>query len=373
MASSQVLDIDALLAPIPGEHPAGEELRYLGTYDAIEEARREELPIEDDSPWRRPVKIANWPEVFDLATTTLATRSKDLQLAAWLTEALVKLHGFAGLRDGFLLLQGLLEDFWAELYPTMGDGELASRRAPFEWLNDVLPLYLKATAVTDAPGSVNYTFLDWEDSRRVDNLKLRNQEAFEAAIAEGKITGADFARAVAVTGPIFYEALYAELGQCREAYTRLDQTLDAKFGRAAAPSLQELKKTLEDCWTLLERLVPERLEENREAPDKGEEPRQDSNARLEHDRPRTPAASPADSLPLAPRDRADAYRRLEAVAAYFRRTEPQSPVPYAIELALRWGEMSLEEWLREVIKVGDVFNAVLERLGVQPNEENSGS
>ena len=117
MSSSQVLDIDALLAPIPGQHPAGEDLRYLGTYDAIEEARREELPIEDDSPWQRPVKIANWPEVFDLATTALATRSKDLQLAAWLTEALVKLHGFAGLREGFLLLQGLLEELLGDALP----------------------------------------------------------------------------------------------------------------------------------------------------------------------------------------------------------------------------------------------------------------
>jgi type VI secretion system protein ImpA len=373
MSSSQVLDIDALLAPIPGQHPAGEELRYLGTYDAIEEARREELPIEDGSLWQRPVKMANWPEVFNLATTALATRSKDLQLAVWLTEALVKLHGFAGLREGFLLLQGLLEDFWAELYPTMLDGGLEWRRAPFEWLNDVLPVSLKATAVTDAPGGVNYTFLDWEDSRRVDNLKLGNQAAFEAAIAEGKITGADFAKAVAVTGPIFYEALWTDLVQCREAYTQLDQTLDTKFGRDAAPSLQGLKKALEDCWTLLERLVPEHLEENREAPDKEEESRQDSSASLEHDRSRTQAVPPTQFLPLAPRDRADAYRRLEAVAAYFRRTEPQSPVPYAIELALRWGQMSLEEWLREVIKVGDVFNAVLERLGVPPTEENSDS
>ena len=45
----------------------------------------------------------------------------------------------------------------------MRDGELEFRRAPFEWLNDVLPLSIKATTVTDAPGSVNYTFLDWED------------------------------------------------------------------------------------------------------------------------------------------------------------------------------------------------------------------
>jgi hypothetical protein len=42
---------------------------------------------------------------------------------------------------------------------------------------------------------------------------------------------------------------------------------------------------------------------------------------------------------IDPQSRADALRRLAAVAAYFRRTEPHSPVSYLVQRAVRWGEM----------------------------------
>ena len=45
MPSPPILDIEALLAPIPGENPAGKDVRYDGTHDAIKEARR----ADDDS------------------------------------------------------------------------------------------------------------------------------------------------------------------------------------------------------------------------------------------------------------------------------------------------------------------------------------
>ena len=71
------------------------------------------------------------------------------------------------------------------------------------------------------------------------------------------------------------------------------------------------------------------------------------------------------NLPLEPQSRADALRRLEAVAAYFRRTEPHSPVAYLVERAVRWGAMPLEEWLREIIKSDDVLGSVKEHLGIK--------
>jgi type VI secretion system protein ImpA len=88
MPSSQNLDLEALLAPIPGENPAGRSLRYEGTYDAIQEARRadDDLP---QGPWQRARKVADWAGVIQLASEALSTKSKDLQIAAWLVEALV--------------------------------------------------------------------------------------------------------------------------------------------------------------------------------------------------------------------------------------------------------------------------------------------
>jgi type VI secretion system protein ImpA len=67
---------------------------------------------------------------------------------------------------------------------------------------------------------------------------------------------------------------------------------------------------------------------------------------------------------MMPVDRADALRRLGAVAEFFHRTEPPSPVAYLVQRAARWGEMPLEEWLQEVIKSDDVLGKVRETLGL---------
>src|SRR5262249_3158953 len=123
MASSAVVDLNALLAPISGENLAGESVRYTGIYDAIQEARRadDELPMGD---WKREAKSADWLTVIKLSTEVLVTKSKDLQLAAWLTEALVRRHGFGGLGEGLRTLRGLQENFWDGLYPKVEDGDV---------------------------------------------------------------------------------------------------------------------------------------------------------------------------------------------------------------------------------------------------------
>ena len=84
---------DDLLNPVPGENPCGENLRYAAVYDKIKEARRE----DDDVPqgdWQYERKTADYPLVVKLAGEVLATKSKDLQIAVWLTEALMKTESF---------------------------------------------------------------------------------------------------------------------------------------------------------------------------------------------------------------------------------------------------------------------------------------
>ncbi|MBP1624759.1 MAG: ImpA domain protein, partial [Acidobacteria bacterium] len=90
---------DDLLNPISGENPGGESVRYAPIYDRIKEARRE----DDDAPqgeWQRERKTADHALIIKLAGEALATKSKDLQLAVWLTESLLKTESFAGLRLG---------------------------------------------------------------------------------------------------------------------------------------------------------------------------------------------------------------------------------------------------------------------------------
>ncbi|HAF22372.1 MAG TPA: hypothetical protein DCK93_05575, partial [Blastocatellia bacterium] len=110
-APPAVVDVEALLAPIPGDNPVGENLQYSGLYDEIREARRSDDNLEQGD-WQHEVKTAGWPKVVELATGALATRTKDLQVCAWLVEALVELYGFAGMRDGLKVMRGLHEQYW---------------------------------------------------------------------------------------------------------------------------------------------------------------------------------------------------------------------------------------------------------------------
>ena len=117
-----MIDTTAILNPFEGENSAGENLRYSQTYDAIAEARREDDVFEVASDAER--KIADWPSVHALAIEALTTKSKDIQLAVWLMEALIHMEGFPGLNAGLEVLIGLLENFWENAYPEIEDDDL---------------------------------------------------------------------------------------------------------------------------------------------------------------------------------------------------------------------------------------------------------
>lgn len=369
MSSPQILDLATLLAPIPGDHPAGESLFYTDTYDAIKEARRADDTLEQGE-WQRDLKTADWPAVMTLTTDVLATRSKDLQIASWLAEALVQRHHFAGLRDGLRLLYGLHAHFWAGLYPEVEDGDLETRVVVLECLNRVLPPVIRHTPVTQGEG---YSWRHWQESRQVDNLGRQNQEAQAAAVADGKITGEQFDKSVAATSRAYYETLLADVCESREAYQQLEQVLDETFGRQA-PSLLDIRQAIEECRSLLESIVQQKreLEPDPEPVAVNSADAADLLAAraVAAEAPGGPpargTATPARGaqVSLEPADRADALVRLTAVAAYFRRAEPQSPAIYLIERAVRWVQMPLETWLQAVIRDDSVLTALRDTLGL---------
>jgi len=358
MPSPEILDFASLLAPIPGDNPGGESVRYAGVYDAIQEARREEDDSEQGE-WKRETKKANWPAVISQASETLSTRSKDLQVAAWLAEAVMKRHGFPGLRDGLRLMRELQERFWDSLYPEVEDGDLEYRAAPFWWLNEKLPLAVRNIPLIRTP-EVEYALVHWDESRALDKLARTDANAHAAAVAEGKVTTEKLNAAAMAPPRSYYEALFVDLNETFDECTKLQQVADEKFGREA-PSLLGLKKTIDECRTSIEPVLKKKRELE---PD----PALDAAA----GQPASAAAAGDGSarrvgggLPAEPVDRADALQRLAVVAEYFRRTEPHSPVAYLVQRAVRWGQMPLEQWLQDVIGDNNVLNLVRETLGLK--------
>jgi type VI secretion system protein ImpA len=264
----RVIDIDAILAPIPGDNPAGEDLRYNSVYDEIKEARRTEDAL-DRGDWQSAVKRADWDRVIKVSVETLTGKTKDLQIAAWLLEALIKTEGFEGLYTGLAIVNGLLRDFWEHVYPEIEEGDLDFRAAPVAFINDKLWLCIKEIPLTDAAVTPGYSWLKWQESREVgyesdtlnpygdvdEDKKKRRQEL----IAEGKLTAEEFDSSVALSSKAYYRPLAESLGACREEFKRLDQIVDEKFGREA-PRLAEFGKSLGDCEYVVTRILKEKKE-----------------------------------------------------------------------------------------------------------------
>jgi len=358
MPSPEVLDFEALLKPVAGDKAAGESLRYEGVYDAIQEARREDdvLPMGE---WQREAKTADWRMVINLGSEAISTKSKDLQIAAWMVEALVKRNGVAGLRDGLRLLRELQENFWEGLFPEVEDGDLEFRGGPLNWLNEKLPASIRVIALTD--GNVPYGWNHWDESRKVDNLGRQNPEAMQAAIAEGKITGDQFDKAVDSTQRAFYEVLFDDLNQTKEQLAQLETTVDQKFGRNS-PSLIKVRNAIDDYYGVINAIVKKKREQDPSYRAASEDVSEAQSALTSGNN------SVGISWAGEPRSREEAFQRLIVLAAYLKRVEPQHPVSYLLERAVRWTKMPLDQWLGEVISNQDVLNDLRDTLGIKDRD-----
>jgi type VI secretion system protein ImpA len=259
MASGETIDLRALLSPIPGDDPSGQDLSYAPEYDIIREARREDPSDLPMGEWKRDPKVADWAKVIRTSTACLSGKTKDLQIAAWLTEALTKVEDFAGLRDGLRLMLGIQRRYWETYYPRIDDGDLESREGPFLLLNDprVLPRIVRSVPLTDA--EERYDFLRYEESRKVDNQIRNDPESQKKLLAEGKITGEKFDKQVAQTPRRFYETIVADLRLSQLALNAFEADTDERFGRDA-PSLINLREALADCHRLLETILKQKRE-----------------------------------------------------------------------------------------------------------------
>jgi type VI secretion system protein ImpA len=235
---------DDLLEPIAGANPSGKNLKYDPVFDAIREARREDLDIAQGD-WKVSLKTADWAQVIKLAGEALAKRSKDLQIAGWLIDAHVRREGFGILAPAFVLLQGMLEQFWDTLYPELEDGDTELRSTPLEWLGSKLPDAIVLVPITSA----GLSWTSYQQSRLAGYEKDANteskQKARQQTITDGKPTAEDFDEAVNATARPFYDAIDTGLATALEELEKLNASCDEKFGNYA-PSFVKIRTLLEN-------------------------------------------------------------------------------------------------------------------------------
>ena len=240
------IDLDALLKPIPGDNPAGADLRYHKLTEEIKEARRKEEDLEL-GVWKREVKTADYDKVVKLSREALGKHSKDLQIASWMTEALTALDGVPGLLQGLQLLRGLLETYWDTLYPLIEEpGDEEFRAAHLNLVGTQFTLMLLDTPITQA----GFTVAHYEQSKKVPSEAEAKNAGDKAAVRqeaidEGRVTPEEFEGALRETPAEFFAGLKSELEGTMEFLGSFNDYCNEKFGEFA-PNFIPLRQTLEE-------------------------------------------------------------------------------------------------------------------------------
>jgi type VI secretion system protein ImpA len=336
--------LEDLLAPIKGSNPGGENLRYDPVYDEIKEARREDagyIANPDRGPGEAPIyevppKVPDWAKVSKLCTGVLTKRSKDLQVAAWLAEALVREGGAAGLRLGLEFLTGLLDQHWEHVYPEIEDGDPEFRAMPLQWVGDYMGGVVKTVPLT----AKGYHLFQYEESRAIpteaqagddEGRQRTRQEAQEA----GRVLPEAFAAAFTATPKAWYKSLVDELRASREVLAQLNALCDERFGERA-PGFLRLREAIEEVARAADHLLTQKLAADPDPP--GTEPAAAAGEPAAGGA-QAAAGGAVQTVSAEPTSAVDAAQRIAAAARFLQRTDPRNPASYLLLRGFRWGEL----------------------------------
>ncbi|WP_347246729.1 type VI secretion system protein TssA [Thermomonas sp.] len=356
------IDVNELLAPIPGSDPAGSDASFSDQFDRIREARRADDPNLTQGDWQTELKVADWREAQKLSEDILQRTSKDLQAAVWLGEAVISRYGLEGAKDSFDLLTGLLDTYWEGLHPRADDGDLEERAGKLAWFASWGSRALQTMMLNDDPQGA-LTLAKWIDSREVDNMGRQNAEAYQAALDSGRISGDAYDSRMLATPDAVVRERMDQAQAARDAFARFSAMSDSRLGREA-PSLAAIDDALKKIQTIYSRLATAKgmvgvtAEDDAAATDGAVAPALMASGG-------GGAALNLGSVNLASKE--SALRALGDIAGYFRRTEPHSPVAYLLERAVAWANMPLEQWLAEVVRDDTTLSSIRERVGLPPS------
>ena len=354
-----ILDVGTLLAPISPVSPAGVDLRqdeagsvlYYRIKDARSTARIAER--QADSEAERGALAPEWRLIFEQAPLVLAQQSKDLEVACWLCEAALRLHGYAGLRAAFLVLEGLVTRYWDTLY-SLDAQDTAEKVAPLAGLNGTgadgsLIQPLRLAPLTNPETAEPASLWHYMVKRR------RGAACREATVLN---------EAVQATEAAVFVAIYRDIATCLESFTAMSARLDQLCGEDSPPS-STIRNTLIEAQDALRDIS------NLPLTAFGDE----AAAVAEAIEPATATgtAGPAVAgLPSAAQNasvlytREEALRELARIATFFRENEPNSPTAYTLTTLIRRARLPLADLLQELVSDEAVRRAYLNIAGIGP-------
>jgi type VI secretion system protein ImpA len=362
VGSPQTVDVAQLLAPISDSAPTGTNIRlsaaplYFNLKDARNSARAAERRADAEADTTGV--LPEWRTILELAPKVTIEQSKDLEVAAWLIEALVRTKGFAGLRDGFRITRGLVEQYWDRLYPLQDEDGIRSKVAPLTGLLDAggtLAQPLRKVPLTNGSGDGPFAAYHYEQAVALG--RLSDPEARTRREAAGIVTLKRFTAAAEASGGSYYVNLLADIEECVAELDALSSQLDARAG-AEAPPVSSTRDTLETILDTVRRFSKDLVERAK--------PMAAKEASKSESTPKPVEVDRADIGAGPVRNREDALRILLQVAEYFRTYEPHSPISTSLEEIVRRARLPFAELLAELLPDNAAWRSALMSAGIKP-------
>lgn len=354
------MNIGSLKEPIDNKLPCGDNIRtnasFREVYYRLKDARSAARSSERGVTPGESISISPaWQDVNNLGLQVLTSMSKDLEVLAWLMEAQLRLRGFAGLRDVYIVTASLLEQYFDDLY-SIGDDDLEERFAPFAGLNGIggegtLIQAIRLTSLIPGGKFGQMSLWDFQLSQRPG--EERRREDLQQAASDVSVA---------------HMTEHANIAKdCITAFDRVVSILAERCGQEAPPS-SNTRNALQEAATAIRFLA--RIED---APIVSPTSEAVMDAAVHsseiQEKPATSATRPFNADDI--RTREEAFDIMLGVARYFRRAEPHSPISMSIETLVRRGRMDFSELLAELLPEASTRNAVLTAAGIKlPGEAN---
>jgi type VI secretion system protein ImpA len=360
----ETADFEAILAPIAADLPTGIDLRqdfsptsvYFRLRDARAQARDAER--QADSKGGEESQSALWRPVVTIAIGALKSNSKDLEVATWLTEALVRIAGLRGLTVGASIIAGLVKRHWDGLFPMPDDTGMEARLAAVAGLSGqgadgTLMQPLRKIELFHRPDGSPFSL--WQYQAAVELSGISDPARRAQRIDSGVLPFEEVEKEAGMAGARHWVEQHEVISKALASWKGMESALDEKAGDAS-PACNRVRELLEFVSETCRRFAPPEQAEG------------DGAAMTMDENANGPASDSATvvAMPGAISGREQALRQLTEIAGWFKRNEPSSPIGFTLDEAVRRARLGWPELVAELVSDETARHSLLTSAGIRP-------
>ncbi len=292
--------------------------------------------------------------------------TRDLRVASYLCVAATKLDGLGGLSNGLSVIQFLIEQMWDVFYPRLDPDD---DNDPLERLNILAML-------SPEPGAFDDPVMFLSKLRQVRLMPELPYTLRDIMIANGELESEHPVDAKLIAAEMMgmpIEKIQAQAERVKQIDEKIEAictAMNEKMGGNYSLNMSSLQKELRRFSSFYAKHLESFSAGQTEDPISAESG--DSLPKGEHSEENTVIPTRngrLDPASLKATNRAEALLLLKKGAEYFQTEEPNSPVPFLINRALRFSEMNFMDLLADIAP--DALQRGRDILGVRPSDENS--